>query len=67
MNEKDVLRLALKDKHPGETFEKAVGRAVRKLKGKYNDYIRIMGNVREHAYSKKLSVEEAARELVRQP
>ncbi len=67
MNDKDVLKRALKDKHPGEAFEKSVGRTIRKLKGKYEDYVRIMGKVRDLAYSKKISVVEAAQEIVRQP
>ncbi len=65
MNDKDVLKRALKDKHPGEPFEKSVGRTIRKLKGNYEDYVRIVGLVRDRAYSKKISLVEAAQEIVR--
>lgn len=67
MKDSEVLADALKDMHPRETFEKSVGRAVRKHNGKYEDYLRIMGRVRELAYTSKMSVIEAAKDLAAQP
>jgi hypothetical protein len=44
-----------------------VGRAVRNRAGKYEDYMRIMADVRDLAKAKGISVDEAAKELANQP
>jgi len=40
-----VLREVARDLHPNETFEKALGRIVRKHHGTFQDYITITGLV----------------------
>ena len=67
MNDKEALAAALKERHPRETLEKALGRAVRNMRGKYEDYLRIIGTVRELAYARGMTVVEAAEAIVRQP
>ncbi len=61
----DVLRDALKNKHRDESFERALGRAVRKDRGDYKRYIDIMGEIREFARSKRVNVIEAARMIIK--
>jgi len=57
-----VLREALALR-PNETFERALGRAVRRNGGDYADYLAIMTEIREFGRAKKLNLEEAARGL----
>ena len=45
----DVLREAVRDQHPNETFEKALGRIVRKNQGTYRDYMDLIAQVRGRA------------------
>jgi hypothetical protein len=44
-----VLREAMKDQHPNETFEKALSRAVRKNQGTFRDYMDLIARVRARA------------------
>jgi len=67
MKDNEVIAEALKDMHQKEPFEKLLGRAVRRNDGKYEDYLRIMGSVRDLAYASKLSILQAAKELAAQP
>jgi len=67
MNDKEILAYALKERHPSESLEKAVGRAVRSHSGRYEDYVRIMGDVRELADKKRMTIVEAANEIAGQP
>ena len=67
MKDAEIIAVALKDNHKKETLEEAVGRAVRRNGGKYEDYLRIMADIRELAYSKEITAEEAAKELSGQP
>jgi len=62
-----IVSEAIKDRHPNETLEKAVGRVVRRHHGKYEDYLRTMADVRDLAYKKKLTVIEAAKLIASQP
>ena len=62
-----VVAEALKDMHKNETLEEAIGRAVRKNGGKYEDYLRIMADIRDLAYSKEITTLEAAKEISLQP
>jgi len=66
MNDAEILAKALRMMRKKETLERAVGRTVREENGKYEDYLRIMGNVRDRAYSKGISPVEAAKELAAQ-
>jgi hypothetical protein len=45
----DILREAVKDQHSNETFEKAVGRIVRRNEGSFQEYLKVIGRVRERA------------------
>jgi len=67
MKDNELIAEALKDIHQMEPFEKSLGRAVRRNDGKYEDYVRIMGSVRDLAYAGKLSFLEAAKKLAAQP
>jgi hypothetical protein len=60
-----VLREALASR-PNETFERALGRAVRRHGGDYADYLAMITEVREYGRSRKLSLVEAARSLAGQ-
>ena len=59
----ELLAEALGDLQKGETVERAVGRILRRYGGTYEDYVRIMGSVREAALKLKVTPLEAARKL----
>ncbi len=61
--DRELLAEALKDLHKGETVERALGRIVRRSGGTYEEYVRIMGDVRELAVKEKLTSLDAARRL----
>jgi hypothetical protein len=61
--DRELLLEAVKDLHKGETVERALGRILRRYGGTYEDYLRIMGDVRELARKGKLTSDEAARIL----
>ena len=67
MTDAEVLKEAIKSRRGRETLEQAVGRAVRSRAGKYQDYMRIMADVRDLAEAKGITVEEAAKEIANQP
>lgn len=58
-----VLREAARDLHPNETFERALGRIVRKHQGTYEDYRGLIERVRDRAKQGDLSLEDAAKAL----
>lgn len=45
----EVLWEAVRDQHPNETFEKALGRIVRNHQGAFDAYMELIGLVRERA------------------
>lgn len=59
----DVLKDALKNKHRDEPFERALGRAIRKDRGDFKRYLRVITEVREFAHKKKVDVVEGAQIL----
>jgi hypothetical protein len=59
----DLLREAVRDQHPNETFEKALGRIVRNHGGTYEDYMEIIARVRDRAKRDKKGLAAAARSL----
>lgn len=61
-----ILREALALR-PKETFERALGRAVRRYGGDYADYLALVTEIREFGRAKKLPLEEAARAMAAQP
>jgi len=67
MTDAEVLAEAIKSRRGKQTLEQAVGRAVRNRAGKYEDYMRIMADVRDLAETKGISVDEAAKVLANQP
>jgi len=62
----EVLKEALRARHD-EAFEKALGRAIRHLGGRYPEYVALIAEVREYARAHKLDLRTAARALASQP
>lgn len=62
-DDRAILREAVRDRHKNETFEKALGRVLRRHHKTYRDYMRVISDVRNRAASRKIDLEEAAREL----
>lgn len=60
-----VLRDAL-GYPPGEAFEQALGRSVRRHGGDYTDYVALIAQVRETSRGRKLSLRAAAEWLATQ-
>jgi len=58
-----ILEETVRDLHKNETFEKALGRAIRRNGGTYSDYIDIIGDVRELARKRRITLVEAAKKL----
>jgi hypothetical protein len=67
LNKKDieVLKTALKEKKEKETFERALGRAIRKEGGDFKRYIELIGKVRDYANLKRVDLLKAAKILVK--
>jgi len=61
--DREFLAEAVKDLHKEETLERALSRILRRYGGTYDEYIRIMGEVRELANREKITALEAARKL----
>jgi hypothetical protein len=61
----ELLKDALRSRH-NETFEKALGRAVRQSGGSFAEYIAIITEVRDYGRTHKLDLREAARTLANQ-
>lgn len=61
-----VLEDALAFRHE-EGFERSLGRAVRRHGGDYEDYMDLIGLVRELARTRKTGLREAARVLAAHP
>lgn len=57
-----ILKGALKSRHE-ESFERALGRAVRHLGGDYEEYLAIIAEVRDYGRVHKLDLGAAARAL----
>ncbi|MEE8198364.1 MAG: hypothetical protein V3R46_04805 [Thermoplasmata archaeon] len=56
-----ILQEALKDLHSNETFERALGRILRRHGKGYEAYVEIMGSVRAQAKRDGVELLEAAR------
>ena len=63
--EATVLRQALT--YRDETFERSVGRAVRRNGGTYADYLGIMSKLRKAAQAESVTVREIAKRLADHP
>ncbi len=55
-----MIRDALERRRKNETLERAIGKAVRRSGGKYEDYIEIMSHIREVRKGENLTLTEAA-------
>ncbi|MDH7509043.1 MAG: hypothetical protein QHH00_06560 [Methanomassiliicoccales archaeon] len=66
MRSEDVIavREALEQLRKNEPFEKALGRVLRKKGNTFEDYIRIVGEIRELARKKKISSKDAGQLIV---
>ncbi len=62
----EVLREAL-TRRKGESFERSLGRAIRRHGGDYADYVVIVSKVREAAEARHVDLWEAAKILAGQP
>jgi len=62
----DVLREAVRDQHSSESFEKALGRIVRKHRGTFEDYVDLIGRVRRRAEEDRQGLVSAAKALTDQ-
>jgi hypothetical protein len=58
--ERKALRHAVDKRRKDEPLEKSLGRALRGAGLDYETYIRVMGEVRDHAKRAKVTLEEAA-------
>ena len=58
-----VLREASRDQHAHETFEKALGRAVREHRGTFAEYMDLIALVRTRAKKDKSTLGDAAKAL----
>lgn len=63
MDQREVVKNALDRKRRNETLERAIGKAVRRNGGTYEDYIGIMSRIREARDSENLTLLEAARKF----
>ncbi|MBC7108321.1 MAG: hypothetical protein H5T41_06005 [Methanomassiliicoccales archaeon] len=66
MRSEDIIavREALEQLRKNEPFEKALGRVLRKRRNTFEDYIRIVGEIREFARKKKISLRDAGQLIV---
>ncbi|MCK5548733.1 MAG: hypothetical protein KAI64_06940 [Thermoplasmata archaeon] len=60
-----MLKDALENKQENETFERALGRAIRKEKGDFERYIKVIGETRELARKRRVTLVQAARILAK--
>ena len=61
--EKQALRDAVEKRRKDELFESSLARQVKNLGLSYEDYIRIISDVRDIAKGEEIELEEAARRL----
>lgn len=61
--EREALKAAVEKRRKDETFEKSLGRALRNQGLDYEAYIRLIGEVRERAKARKITLNEAATSL----
>ncbi len=61
---RSAIAAALASRRKDETFERGLGKVIRRRKLPFSDYVAAMGLVREMAYSEGISLDEAASRLV---
>lgn len=57
----EILLEAIRDLHKNETFERALGRVLRRHGRDYKDYLELMGRVRERATKEDVDMLAAAK------
>lgn len=60
MDKAKIIMDALERRRKNETLERAIGKAVRRSGGKYEDYIEIMSRIREVRRAEDLTLTDAA-------
>lgn len=63
--ELDALAEAVRSKKSDETFENALGRALRRADQDYATYVKVIGSVRQVADRKGSSMTKAAKQILR--
>ena len=63
MDRVKVIKDALERRRKNETLERAIGKAVRRSGGKYEDYIEIMSSIREVRKAEGLTLADAAQRM----
>ncbi len=61
----EALEEAISRQSKEETFEKALGRALRRRERSFEDYVKLIGEVRELARKRKIALRDAAKEIVK--
>ncbi|MEE9224283.1 MAG: hypothetical protein V3U51_06005 [Thermoplasmata archaeon] len=61
----EIILEALRDLHSNETFERAIGRYVRNHKGDYEEYIKLISEIRKLSQKKKVTLLKAAERLAK--
>ena len=61
----EIIWEALRDLHSNETFERAIGRYVRNHKGDYEEYIKLISEIRKLSRKKNETLLKAAERLAK--
>ncbi len=61
----EIIWEALRDLHSNETLERAIGRYVRNHKKDYEEYIKLISEIRQLSQKKKLTLLKAAERLAK--
>lgn len=59
-----AISASLEHRRKDETFERALGKAIRRKRLPFADYVEAIGIIRERASSNRISLEEAAADIV---
>jgi hypothetical protein len=63
--DKEVIEEALSQTRKTMTFEQTLGKAMRRRNMDFDSYVSLIGEIRDLARKRKISVEEAAESLVK--
>lgn len=59
-----AISATLENRRKDETFERALGKAIRRKRLPFTDYVEVIGMIRERARKDRTSLEEAAADLM---
>lgn len=59
-----AISASLENRRKDETFERALGKAIRRKRLPFTDYVEVIGMIRERARKDRTSLEEAAADLM---